>query len=110
VKTWRGRPVISPSDSDNLLTGVWALVSSKYSLFGVQYSSGHPRPDRSRLCRLEIQKPRTIFASLLGGLAEQRAVPHPLPKVRAEQGDRAQNVPGFLPLVTLLTTLTFSAY
>jgi len=66
VKTWRGRPATNSSGSDNLLAGVWALVSCKYSLFGVQHSSGHSRPDRSRLCRLEIQKPRTILASASG--------------------------------------------
>jgi hypothetical protein len=36
VKTRRGRPAANPSGSDNLLAGVWALVSCKYSLFGVQ--------------------------------------------------------------------------
>jgi hypothetical protein len=41
VKTWRGRPEANSSGSDNLLTGVWAPVSCKYSLFGVQHSSGH---------------------------------------------------------------------
>jgi hypothetical protein len=39
VKTWRGRPATDPSGSDNLLAGVWALVSRRYSLFGVQHSS-----------------------------------------------------------------------
>jgi hypothetical protein len=66
VKTWRGRPATNSSGSDNLLARVWALVSCKYSLFGVQHSSGHPRPDRSRLCRLEFQKPRTILATASG--------------------------------------------
>ena len=36
MKTWRGRPATNPNGSDNLLAGVWALVSCKYSLFGVQ--------------------------------------------------------------------------
>ncbi len=39
MKTWRGRPATNPSGSDNLLARVWALVSSKYSLFGVRRSS-----------------------------------------------------------------------
>ena len=41
MKTWHGRPATNSSGSDNLLAGVWALVSCKYSLFGVQHSSGH---------------------------------------------------------------------
>ena len=39
MKTWRGRPATDSSGSDNLLAGVWALVSCKYSLFGVRHSS-----------------------------------------------------------------------
>jgi hypothetical protein len=39
VKTWRGKPGTNSSGSDNLLAGVWALVSCKYSLFGVQHNS-----------------------------------------------------------------------
>jgi hypothetical protein len=39
VKTWRGRPATNSSGSDNLLARVWALISLKYILFGVQHCS-----------------------------------------------------------------------
>ena len=50
MKTWRGRPATDSSGSDNLLAGVWALVSCKYSLFGVRHSSERDASTLTVLC------------------------------------------------------------
>jgi hypothetical protein len=50
VKTWRGRPATDSSGSDNLLFGVWALVSCKYTLFGVRHSSERDASTLTVLC------------------------------------------------------------
>jgi len=60
VRTRPARPATNPG-SDNLLAGVWALVSWKYSLFGFQRSSDHAA-DR----RAQAGQPTRYSAGLLG--------------------------------------------
>jgi hypothetical protein len=75
VKNWRGRPGINSSGSDNLLAGVWALVSCKYSLFGVQHNSerdcGVPR-DASAGGAISIRHPSPFANRQLDCHAERQ--------------------------------------
>jgi hypothetical protein len=55
VRTRPARPSTNPSGSDNLLVGVWALVSGKYSLFGFQRSSDHAADRRAGRANYPLQ-------------------------------------------------------